>query len=249
MSCNFIYDNKMIGYSSITANNIDSDYDIENILNGEPSMSALTTANNTYIKIDLGSAKTVQAISLHNHTIDRSATVLCVFSTDNFSTVTNVDVSDMINDSYSNAYYFFQASYSYRYIGLNISGASGAFQIGEFFAGLALDPTINYNWGYSKYYYTDAKIKSHGQHYKSKTFNYRGYRIYFENYPSGTSYENAINQIVDESAIVFVPDTSIDDCMHGIIAETEIERVENAGSSSNLHSFQLTFLENAVVSS
>lgn len=246
-NCKFIYDNKLIG-GTISGTNINSDYAIANVINGIPSMIIETTGNSTYIKIDMGANAIIQAVSIHNHTIDIGATVLAVFSNDNFSTTTNIDISDSISALYSDAYYFIGQSYNHRYFGLNITGASGTFQIGEIFAGLAFEPATNFNWGFSEFYFTDSKIKSHGQHYKSSTYDYRGYKINFENMASTGVIRTAVNKIIRDSAVVFVPDAAVTDCLHGIVLETQLERIGLPNGASKTDSFELTFVENAAIS-
>lgn len=139
----YILDNLLDTAAVITPSTEDAAFPVENLYDKRPGKPFKFTTTSGNIVIDLGSAQSVSAIALINHSIPAGASAYIEGHTsDEWS---DPDVSEEIVVTAVNTHKTFTAA-SKRYWRLVVDCSTVTAKIGELILGNAVDLSQNYNW-------------------------------------------------------------------------------------------------------
>jgi len=243
-NCDFLIDDWILN-KTVTGVNVDALYPAGRCVNGVPSQYTKSSTTSIQLTVDVTTAHAWNGIALINHTIPVGSTILVRMTDDPaFGSYTEVDCSAQWR--LTNMYKLFGITCTTQYIRLIVSGASGVFQIGEWFAGTALVPDVNHTWNLRKGSQVMQSVHDFGgQIFKTVKARRREYGLQFRNV-SELRYAD-YEKLIMQSYVVFIPDTGLLPCYHGVVKQDAIDSQQSAVSTGNIDNFDLVFTENAIL--
>lgn len=238
MAGGFLYNNIASDYVSLTATSENSNYPVVNVVNGVLAEKYKSDTNTTEITWDFGEVKSFEGIAILEHNLVPGDTITLKLSNDNFTTV-NETINIGVNER--NLYKLFDTTKQYQYLKLEIAKSSGVIEVGEVFIGLKYIFERNYNWGYSRIYNLYADIENvNGQFFQQNKVEQKGYKLKFSYMTKGQ--REKFEELIKETGLVFIEDTSEQECLHGIITTKSPEWVVDLG----YYSGEIVFMGNSV---